>query len=131
MSEKTNQPEQKMNERKMTCIMCPLSCAVTVKSDADGNITEILGTSCERGEKYIRDEFAAPRRMLTTTVGIEGAFMGRLPVRTSGYIPKDRMFDCMKEINKIRIKGMVKVNDVLIKDILGLGVDVIATKDLV
>ena len=120
----------RINENKFICIMCPLGCEVTVKSDESGKITEVLGNQCIKGEKYARDEFTHPLRVLTSTVAIEGALAARLPVRTSELIPKDRMFDCMKEIRNIKVKAPVKVGDVIASDILGLGVDVVATRDL-
>ena len=110
--------------------MCPLGCEVTVKSDESGQITEILGNSCKKGETYARDEFTEPMRGLTSTVAVEGARFARLPVRTSDLIPKDRIFDCMKEIQKIRVKAPVKLGDKMIENILGLGVDIVATRDL-
>jgi len=130
MSDQNNLPAGRQAERKFTCIMCPLGCAVTVKADDSGNIFEIIGSRCLKGEKYIRDEFSAPKRVLTSTVAIEGAKFDRLPVRTSDFIPKDRMFDCMKEIGKIRVKAPIKLGDKVIENILGLGVDVVVTRDL-
>jgi CxxC motif-containing protein len=120
----------RITERKFTCIMCPLGCTVTVKADDSGNIFEIIGSRCLKGEKYIRDEFSAPKRVLTSTVAIDGAKFGRLPVRTSDFIPKDRIFDLMKEIQKIKAKAPIKIGDVILKNILGLGVDIVATRDL-
>jgi len=119
-----------MSEKRFICIICPVGCAVTVKSDSSGNITEILGNKCKKGDKYVRDEFTAPMRVFTSTVGIEGALFPRLPVRTSGLVPKNRIFDCMKEIEKVQVKAPVLVGDKIIADILGLGVDLIATRDL-
>ena len=119
-----------LTEKKFICIMCPLGCEVTVKSDASGQITEILGNSCKKGENYVSDEFKKPMRILTSTVSVEGDHLARLPVRTSGLIPKDRIFDCMKEILKVRVKAPIKLGDKMIENIRGLGVDVIATRDL-
>ena len=119
-----------INEKKFICIICPLGCEVTVRSDKSGQITEVLGNSCKKGENYVRDESTKPMRVLTSTVAVEGGQFARLPVRTSGFIPKDRIFDCMKEIQKIRVKSPVKLGDKMIENILGLGVDVIATRDL-
>ena len=110
--------------------MCPLGCEVTVKSDSKGTITEIIGSKCPKGDKYVRDEFTKPVRVLTSTISIEGAAFSRLPVRTSGFIPKDRIFDCMSEIHKTKIKAPVKNGDIIIKNALNLGVNVIATRNL-
>ena len=110
--------------------MCPLGCEVRVMSDESGQITEILDNKCAKGEKYAKDEFTHPLRVLTSTVAIEGAQFARLPVRTSDFIPKDRMFDCMKEIEKMKAKAPIKLGDKIIKNILGLGVNIVATRDL-
>ena len=117
-------------ERKFTCIMCPLGCEVTVKSDKEGKIVEILGHKCNKGEKYAKDEFIKPMRILTSTVSAEGARYPRLPVKTSSFIPKAKIFECMNEITKVKAKAPIKNGQVIIKDILGLGVDIISTRDL-
>jgi len=130
MSDQNNLPAGRQAERKFTCIMCPLGCAVTVKADDSGNILEIIGSRCLKGEKYIRDEFSAPKRVLTSTVAIEGAKFDRLPVRTSDFIPKDKLFDLMKEIQKIKVKAPINIGDIILKNILGLNVDIVATRDL-
>lgn len=119
-----------MTEKEFICIMCPLGCTVSVKSDASGDIKEIVGNSCKKGEAYAREEFTSPKRVLTSTVALEGSDIGRLPVRTSGLVPRDRLFDCMKEIAKVRVKAPVRVGEKIIADILGLGVDLIATRDV-
>jgi len=121
---------ENISEQKFTCIMCPLGCEVTVKSDDARNITQVTGNQCKKGEAYAREEFVAPKRMLTTTVAVVGAYMGRLPVRTTGLIPKDRQIECAREISKVKISKLVKSGNVIIKDLLGLGVDVVATRDL-
>ncbi|MFC1767837.1 DUF1667 domain-containing protein [Candidatus Margulisiibacteriota bacterium] len=121
---------ENINKKEFICIMCPLGCAITVKTDDSGGITEIIGSKCPKGEKYIKDEITRPMRVLTSTVHVDGGSFSRLPVRTSGLIPKDKIFDCMKEIYKLKAKAPVKTGNILVKDILGLGVDIIATRDL-
>ena len=121
---------EKTSEHKFICIMCPLGCEVTVRSDDKENIIEIMGNKCAKGETYAKDEFTKPMRVLTSTVKIDGALFPRLPVRTSDLIPKDKIFDCMKEIQKIKIKCPLKNGDIVIRNMLGLNVDVIATRDL-
>ncbi len=122
---------EKMSEKKLTCVMCPLGCAVTVRSDEFGNITEVIGAGCKKGEAYAKEEVIAPMRVLTTTIPIAGAYMGRLPVRSSGFIPRDRILDCIRELKKMKIKKMYRSGDIVVGNILGLGVDIIATKDLI
>ena len=111
--------------KEFTCIICPRGCHL--KIDDDLNVT---GNTCPRGKKYAIDEVTQPMRNITSTVKIISTIINRLPCKTSGDIPKERMFDVMKEINKACVKAPIKMHDVIIKDVLGLGVDVIATRSI-
>ncbi len=120
----------KITEKKFICIMCPLGCEITAKIDDSGNIKEMIGSKCPKGDKYVQSEFTRPMRVLTSTVSITGAKFSRLPVRTSDLIPKDKIMDCMKEIHKIKVKAPVKNGNILSKNLLSLGIDLIATRNL-
>ena len=111
--------------KKLICIVCPKGCRLTV--DDKLNVT---GNGCNRGIKYAIDELTNPTRMITSTVKIEGGQLSRLPVVTSAPVPKDLIFDVMKEINKISVVAPVKVKTVVLKNVLNLGVDIVATRDI-
>jgi CxxC motif-containing protein len=110
-------------DRKITCIGCPLGCGITVKTE-DGNITGISGYTCKKGEEYARTEVTDPRRTLTTTM--RDSQGGLIPVKSDKPIKKGLLFDCMKEINRTNPKARPEIGDVLIKDILGTGADIVA-----
>lgn len=113
--------------KDFTCIICPNGCSVTVHDD--GTIT---GYSCPRGLAYVKQESTHPLRTITSTVKVAGSDIYRVvTVKTEGPIPKEKMFDVMKEINKISVKIPVKMHQVIIEDVAGTGVNVIATKELV
>lgn len=90
----------------------------------------VQGNACPRGKKYGIDEFTHPTRMVPTTVKIKGAFLKRLPVITQDPIPKGKIFDCMEVINQVEVEAPVQLGDVIIKNILDLGVDIIATRSM-
>ncbi|MDP4152444.1 MAG: DUF1667 domain-containing protein [Bacillota bacterium] len=116
--------------RKLPCIICPVGCEITVVLE-DGKVESITGNSCRRGEKYAGSEVLTPVRTLTTTVKVLTDGGARvIPVRTEQPIPKAILFDAMREINKITLKAPVRVGEVVLKDILGTGVNVIATSNL-
>jgi CxxC motif-containing protein len=115
--------------RNLTCIGCPMGCQITVELDGE-QILSVKGNSCGVGDHYARQEVIHPERTVASTVVITGGDKERLSVKTKGNIPKDRIFDCMKEINKVRVKVPVKIGDVIIKDVLGTGVDVVATRNI-
>ena len=114
-----------MKERILTCIVCPKGCTLNVTLDECGGVVSVSGNSCKRGVTYAEDECTHPRRTVTTTVRCaDGAVVA---VKTSGSVPKERVFDVMREINGTVAPKMLAVGDVIIADVLGLGVDVVAT----
>ncbi len=110
-------------EKEMICICCPRGCHLLYK---DG---EISGFSCLRGKEYGLQEAVAPKRVVTSTFKVNSSKINVLPCKTSGPIPKEKIFLVMDEINKISVDLPIKMNQVLIKDVLSLGVDIIATKE--
>lgn len=120
-----------MDKKEMICIVCPIGCHIEVVEDesVEGGY-RVDGANCKRGKMYGVKELTRPTRLLTSTVEIEGADLPRLPVRTKEEIPKDKILESMKVINSIKVKAPIKMGDVLLENILGTGVDIIATRDL-
>ena len=56
-----------METRNLTCIGCPLGCAITVTMDG-GNVVSITGNTCKRGSDYASKEVTHPTRIVTSTV---------------------------------------------------------------
>lgn len=113
-------------KKELICISCPLGCHLTV--DAENKTVE--GNTCKRGEVYGLNEVINPVRVITTTVKIEGSRLPVVPVKTNGAIPKKLNFEAMRVINEVICKAPVKVGDIIIKDILGTGIDVVAARSL-
>lgn len=112
--------------KNLVCIVCPMGCRLEVE---ESNMA-VSGNQCPRGEVYAKNELTAPKRVVTSTVKVKGGIHKRLPVKTNGDIPKELIFDCMQEINKIRIESPIKVGDIVINNILGTGVDIVATRNM-
>lgn len=110
---------------KMICIVCPRGCHLEV--DEWNNVT---GNACKRGEIYAINEMTNPTRMITSTVKLIGGEVARLPVVTSSPIPKQKIFDVMKEINQVVVNAPIQIHTVIIHNVLDLGVDVIATRTI-
>ncbi len=113
--------------KKFTCIICPLSCDIELE-DSDGNI-KISGNSCVRGEVYVKDEYKNPKRMITTTIVIENAYISRLPVISSAPIEKSLFPKALEIIYKKKITAPVKMGEIIIKNILDSGIDILASRD--
>ena len=111
--------------KEMVCIVCPRGCHLTV--DDNMNVT---GNSCPRGAKYAISELTHPTRMVTSTVRISNRENMVASVKTSEAIDKSKMFDVIKEINKMSVKAPCHVGDILIKNIFDTGVDILITKDV-
>jgi CxxC motif-containing protein len=120
-----------MEVKDMICIVCPLGCKLKVsKNDTSQIGYAVEGNKCFRGMDYGIKEMTNPTRVLTTTVTISDASVKRLPVRTSGTIPKYIIEQAMEFINKVEVKAPIKVGQVIIKNILDTGVDVIASRSM-
>lgn len=115
--------------QEMICICCPLGCHLKV-DDSDKNNIKVSGNTCPRGEKYAKEEVVSPKRMVTSIVEVEDGMVRMVSVKTTDSIPKDKIFVALELIKNIVIKAPVKKGDVVYKDILGLGVDFVATKDV-
>ena len=116
--------------RQFTCIGCPIGCPLQLEHEGS-LIKEVFGYECDRGAKYARQEFADPRRDMSTTVAISGARWPRLPVRVSGTIHKDQVLEAVRKIHELRVEAPVKIGQVLIKDFMGeKGFHVIACRSI-
>lgn len=112
------------------CIGCPLGCRLEVDEGADGDIVEVRGFSCRKGREYAVQEHTDPRRLVTTTVGVEGARWPRLPVRTVDAVPKGLVRDVCRALAGVRVEAPVALGDVVLADVCGTGVDVVATRPM-
>ncbi len=112
------------------CIGCPLGCRLEVDEDSHGDIIEIRGSSCRKGDRYAEQEHTDPRRNVTTTVAISGGLWPRLPVKTAGDIPKDLVRIACEELRKVRLEAPAKMGDVVVEDLLGTGCAVVVTRDM-
>ena len=113
---------------EMTCIGCPLGCALSV--EVNGEQITVTGNTCPRGEKYAKNEAVCPKRTVTSTVAVRGGVIPRLSVKTAQDIPKDRIFDCMAAIRGVTVNAPVAIGAVILENCAGTGVDLIATKSV-
>ena len=121
-----------MNTINLTCIGCPLGCQIEVLMDKDRNIRLITGNTCPRGEKYARKEVTAPTRIVTSSVRVYGSRTGErmVSLKTASDIPKEKIMDVIRDLRGVSVPCPVRIGDVLMHDIAGTGVDMIATKDV-
>lgn len=111
--------------KEYICIVCPKGCHISV--DDEGNIS---GYTCLRGLNYVKQESVHPVRTLTTTVKVNSDIVRVCPVKSSDPLPKELIFEAMKEINSISVDLPIKMHQIIIKNILNTGIDIISTKEL-
>ncbi|NEO27192.1 MAG: DUF1667 domain-containing protein [Kamptonema sp. SIO4C4] len=97
------------------CIGCPMGCRLEVEAE-DGEIVEVRGFSCQRGEKYAKQEFVEPRRMVTTTVKINHSLWARIPVKTVDAISKEKVQALCDALHRIQLEAPVEMGDVVLED---------------
>ena len=113
---------------EITCINCPVGCRLTVELE-NGEVKSVTGNTCRRGETYAKQECTDPQRMVTAVIPVEGASMP-LSVKTRTPIPKAKIEACMAALAAVKISAPVKAGSVVLADVCGTGVDVIATKSV-
>ena len=116
-------------KKEIICTVCPRGCHIQVEGEGE-KILSVAEYGCKRGLEYASNEFAHPVRILTTTVKMAGVSNDLLPVRSNKPLPKEKLFDCMAAICKTEVQLPVSRYDVIIPNICGTGVDIVATKSV-
>lgn len=115
-----------MSIRELTCIGCPMGCQLTAVLE-DGQVTRV---TCPRGDAYARKECTHPARTVTGTVRVTGGLLPVVSVRTRGDVPKERVLDVARALCRVQLTAPVQAGDVVIPNVLGTGVDVVATRSV-
>lgn len=118
-----------MEERNLICIGCPMGCPLVVKIK-DGEVQSVEGNTCKRGSIYGKKEVTNPTRIVTTTVRVSGGTENTVSVKTKEDIPKSRIFDCIRELKEVTVPAPVQIGDIILHNVAGTGVDIVATKNI-
>lgn len=114
--------------RKLTCIECPKGCSLSVKVKL-GAVVMVSGQKCPKGRLYASSEIENPLRTLTSCVLAQGMPFKMVPVRTDRPIPKGLLLEAMAEVKRLKVKKRVHTGDVIARDFLGLGVNLVVTRE--
>ena len=118
-----------MEVKNLTCINCPMGCALTVEMEGD-EVVSVSGNTCKRGDTYARKEMTNPTRIVTSTVKVVGGKSDTVSVKTKEDIPKGKIFDCVRELKDIQIHAPVHIGDVIFANVANTGIDVVATRNV-
>ncbi len=121
-----------MDTRNLICIGCPLGCEIKVTLNELGEIENVEGNSCPRGDTYSRKEVTNPTRIVTTAVRVFSSYSGAVTVscKTKSDIPKSRIFNVMRELKYTAVSAPVHIGDVIKQNVANTGVDIVATKEI-
>ena len=113
--------------KSIICVACPMGCELRVELDAAGGIENIAGNSCKRGIDYAKAEITNPTRSFHSTVRVEGGRVPLVSVKSSRPVPKRLLMDCARATRGVRARAPVAIGDVIVPDVCGTGVDLVAT----
>ena len=113
-------------KKELICISCPMGCHLKVNTETK----EVTGNTCKRGKAYGINEVTNPVRVVTTTVKVKDGELPVIPVKTKEPISKELNFKAMEILNSIEVEAPISMGDIIVKDILGTGVDVVAARNL-
>ena len=109
--------------------ICPMGCMLGVEIE-DNEVKSVTGNTCKRGDVYARKEVLSPTRIVTSSVKVEGGALAAVSVKTKEDIPKGKIFECVTALKEVCVKAPVHIGDVILTNVAGTGVDVIATKNV-
>lgn len=112
----------------MVCIVCPNGCRLQVDK-TDGGVT-VQGARCKRGENFAISELTCPMRSVTSSVRTTVDGYPVVSVRTDGEIPKDKMFEFIRELSRFTLDKRVPIGTVLIEKVCGTDINVITTSEM-
>lgn len=117
-----------MDEKNLICIVCPNGCNLNIKKI--NNEFVVTGNRCKRGRDFAINELISPKRSICSTVKTTSKATPRISVRTDGEIPLDQILNLMKELSRITINHSVNLGDIIIKNVLNSGINIIATSEV-
>lgn len=68
--------------------------------------------------------------MVASTVRVTGGLHPLVPVYTRSAFPKPLIPKLAQELRQVELTAPVKITQVVLKDVLGTGIDVVASRDM-
>ena len=118
-----------VHEKEITCIVCPIGCKILVRT-VENHFELLEGNKCKKGIDYARNEALDPRRMLTSSVLVKNGEWPLVSVKSSKPVPKEKVFFVLKEIKKKIVNAPVNTGQIIIKNVIDAGIDIVATKSV-
>lgn len=120
--------KQNLEPAEIICVACPKGCRLDILRE-EGEIL-VSNAGCKRGKEYAVEEINDPRRMVASTIRVKNGFHPLVPVYTEAPFPKGKIRDLLHELRGVQINAPVKTGQVIIKNALSTGINIIASRDL-
>jgi len=98
-----------------------------VEHTMSGEVTGISGNTCKRGETYAQAELTNPVRSFTSTIKVKGGAVPLVSVKSAAHVPKGKLMECAVATRGVLAKAPIAIGDVMIPNVCGTGIDLIAT----
>lgn len=118
-----------MSEVKLTCIVCPNGCELVAEKCGDGSV-KVAGNLCPKGVKFATDELVRPLRTFTGTAATAFPDFPVIAVKTDREVPKEEILRIAEYVNSLCLTKRCSPGDVIVKDVLGLGANLVVTADM-
>ncbi len=112
----------------LICTTCPKGCTLVIVRD--GKTIVSIQAGCQRGKKYAEQELTDPRRMVASSVRIQGGLHPLLPVYTAAPFPKPRIPELMQALRKTQVTSPIQAGDVVLSNALDTGIDILASRNM-
>jgi CxxC motif-containing protein len=121
--------EELTKVREMVCISCPIGCRLTLYTDENEELV-VKGNRCPRGKEYAREEYFAPKRIVTATARTASSTFPRVPVRTDAPLPKEHIDALLKDVYELEVPVPISRGQVIFEDYHGTGVNLTASMSI-
>lgn len=118
-----------MMMKDLICIGCPIGCQLQVKLDGN-EVIEVTGNTCKKGDEYAKKECTNPTRIVTSSVCVKDGEIEMVAVKTESDIPKEKIFDCIRELKGVVVSAPINIGDIIVENVLGTGVNIVATRKI-
>jgi CxxC motif-containing protein len=114
--------------KEIYCVTCPKGCKLSITMDGKQIIDVEHG--CNRGKDYAHEELINPKRMVATSVQVEGGLHPLVAVYTSAPISKTLIRPLLDTLRGVHVEAPVRMGQILVENVLDSGVNVVASRSV-
>ncbi|NEZ48011.1 DUF1667 domain-containing protein [Clostridium niameyense] len=113
--------------REFICKGCNKKCILTIE---DNDYKKIKGNECNLGIDYGKLYNNSTKGIFTSLVRVKGSKNNIVPVKTTRPIDRSLWIACSKALSRLYVGAPIKIGDIICKNILNTGVDIVCTKNI-